>query len=122
VAGIAGLGTDHDSSYGPNLIKSMYQADILTLNVFSFYLTYSTSAYLDLGFIDNTAMKDPSNLIMHDTGDSYFWSGTITAIRFGDADADAWQLDPLEGITDSGTSCILTPSKYFEWILEQMEA
>jgi hypothetical protein len=43
----------------------MKTSGIITDSVFSFYLEgMTTTSYLDIGIIDNTAMKDSSNLYM----------------------------------------------------------
>jgi len=82
---ISGLATDSDNSYGPNLIKQLRNASIITDAVFSFYLSKSgSSSYLDVGYVDPDAMLDSSNLIMIDIlENNYWWAQKVTAIRFG---------------------------------------
>lgn len=111
IAAISGLATDSLGN-GPNLIKSMKTSGIITNSVFSFYLEgMTTTSYLDIGIIDNTAMKDSSNLYMIPIlTNNYWWAANVEGIRFGATDADAWGLDATMAILDSGTSCLSIPN------------
>lgn len=51
---------------------------------------------------------------------NYWWAQTITAMRFGDDDKDMYELHGEEAFTDSGTSCIIVPSRYFEWFYDRL--
>jgi hypothetical protein len=111
IAAISGLATDSLGNK-PNLIKSMKTSGIITNSVFSFYLEgMTTTSYLDIGIIDNTAMKDSSNLYMIPIlTNNYKWAANVEGIRFVTTDADAWGLDSTVAILDSGTSCLSIPS------------
>lgn len=119
---IAGLTTDSDNRKGPNLIKSMRDNGAITDAVFAFYLESTEgSSYLDIGSIDESAMRDPENLFMIDIlYQNYWWAQTIVGIRFGDEEADSYGLHGEKAITDSGTSCIIVPDRYYDWILERL--
>ena len=52
IAGIAGLSTDAESKWGPNLIKTLQKSGILSDSLFSFYLSSTSgNSFLDLGAI-----------------------------------------------------------------------
>lgn len=52
IAGIAGLSTDADSKWGPNLIKTLKESGVLSDSLFSFYLSSTSGdSFLDLGAI-----------------------------------------------------------------------
>jgi len=77
-----------------------------------------TTSYLDIGIIDNTAMKESTNLYMIPIlTNNYWWAANVEGIRFGTGDADAWGLDATMGILDSGTSCLSIPNRYYDWVL-----
>ena len=121
VAAISGLATDSLGN-GPNLIKSMKSSGVISNSYFCFYLEgMSTTSYLDIGIIDNTAMKDSKNLNMIPIlSNNYWWSANVEGIRFGTSESDAWGLDATMGILDSGTSCLSVPNKYYDWLLTQL--
>lgn len=118
--GIAGLATDSDSSWGPNLIKSLRDDGVIDDAIFCFYLASSSDlSYIDIGYIRDDGMLDPANLVMLDIlEDNYWWAQSITAIRFGDD--DMYELHGDEGFTDSGSSCIIVPSRYFTWLYDRL--
>jgi hypothetical protein len=120
--GIAGMNTDSDGT-GPSLIKSMKSSGVITKAAFCFYLTSPTStSYLDIGIIDNTAMKDYTNLIMQNIiPGNYWWSNYVEGIQFGTSTSDSWGLDSTIGITDSGSSCLNVPPKYYDWVLARLQ-
>jgi len=64
-------------------------------------------------------MLDSDNLFMIDADpSSYWWTAQINGVKFGDDAADAWGLDEIDAFTDSGTSCIIVPNKYYDWFLD----
>lgn len=118
--GIAGLATDSDDKWGPNLIKSFKNAGIIDNAYFCFFLMSSgTDSYIDVGYIRDDAMRDPTNLQMISIlSGNYWWAQKVTAIRFGDE--DIYEVHGEEAFTDSGTSCIIVPSRYFEWLYDRL--
>lgn len=62
-------------------------------------------------------MADPTNLYMMDIVDkSTHWALDITGIGFGDMEQNAYRIKG-EALLDTGTSCIVVPSKYYLWFL-----
>lgn len=122
VTAISGLATDSDENRGPNLVKRMRDAGVITDAVFAFYFELKANqSYLDIGYIDNSAMLDPTNLFMIDIiTDNYWWAQSITGVRFGDSEEDAYGLHGEVAFTDSGTSCISVPDRYFIWLLDRL--
>jgi hypothetical protein len=55
-------------------------------------------------------MYDSSNLKMMEvvTSDNK-WTQSVTGVRFGLSDLNAWGLDTLTGVFASGTTCITVP-------------
>jgi hypothetical protein len=116
------LATDSAAPAGPNLIKAFRNEGVIDAATFSFYLVDTDNAsYIDIGYVRDDAMKDPTNLIMIDIlTDNYWWAQSVTAIRFGEDDANMFELHGEEGFTDSGTSCLIVPSRYYEWFYDRM--
>jgi len=121
VAGIAGLATDADDKWGPNLVKSLRNNGVLSDAVFGFYLSrIPTVSFLDLGAIINSHMADSTNLYMMDIVDeSTHWALDITGIGFGDMDQNAYRIKG-EALLDTGTTCIVVPPKYYLWFMEKL--
>ena len=80
----------------------------------------SDLSYIDIGYFRSDGMRDPTDLKMIDIlPNNYWWAQTVTAIKFNE---DAiYELGGHEaGFTDSGTSCLIVPNQYFEWLYERL--
>ena len=64
---------------------------------------------------------DPDNLFMIDIlWRNYWWAQKIEGIRFGDSEEDSYGLHGDQAFTDSGTSCLIIPDRYFDWVLDRL--
>lgn len=63
-------------------------------------------------------MYDSSNLFLMKviTSDNK-WTQSVTGVRFGSDDTNAWGLDTMTGVFASGSTCITVPDKYYLWML-----
>ena len=75
---------------------------------------------MDLGAIVSSHMADPTNLYMMDIVDkSSHWTLDITGIGFGDMEENAYRIKG-KALLDTGTSCIVVPSKYYLWFMKKL--
>ena len=83
----------------------------------------SDSSFIDIGYLNWDAMMDVSQLVWFPVmNDSYFWQNQITGILFQTSPNtnSSFALQALPAKTDSGTSCVYVPKKYFTSILENI--
>lgn len=65
-------------------------------------------------------MRDPDELVTFNIqAQDYWWSEYVYGIRFGEENDQAYYTDEDLGFTDSGTSCLIAPEKYYDWIVDQ---
>ena len=83
-------------------------------------------SYVDVGFIRNSSMKNPKDLIWLDLPkNSFFWMNTVTGVWVPSAESkfpkkDGFALKPLPGITDTGTSCSYIPPQYYQIVMTML--
>ncbi len=50
------------------------------------------------------------------------WTQSVTGVRFGPDDSNAWGLDTLTGVFATGTTCITVPDQYYSWMISILNA
>lgn len=77
---------------------------------------------LDIGFFDEAKMSDPADLLLFDiVSEDFWWTTYVEGIRFGDSVEQAYSVTKMKAFTDSGTSCLIVPNDYFNWIIDNLE-
>lgn len=106
---------------GPLYFEYLRDEGKIDLALFCFFMVgYKEQSYIDVGFIDETAMKDPEKLVYIDIPtytEILFWFSRSTAIRFGETTEDGWGNptaytwdEYIPVIFDTGTSLTLIPN------------
>ena len=49
------------------------------------------------------------------------WSNRVSGLKWSHS-SELYKLEQTKAFTDTGTSCIIGPQDYIEWILETLEA
>lgn len=118
------MGTDADKT-GPDLIGTFYRAGILSQNIFSFALrSTSQTSYLDMGQVDESKMANPADLVNIPvvTEKNNWWTSYLSGVRFGESQENAFGfLVDQKAFTDSGTSCTLIPTDFYDLFFEELE-
>lgn len=110
----------------PLFIKELYNADKINSPVFAFYLANtSEKSYLDIGYIDQSAMKNPLGVKWIDVIDNDFWWTTyITGIKFkshkGTSLPFSEKFNTEKVMTDTGTSCSYFPTRHYRDIISAL--
>ena len=97
------------------LIPSLYKQGVISKNQFSWVLeTDAHSSYLDFGPADESSMSNPKDIawldILDDDYYGYFWTNYMKGFSLSNT-AEIWNFNATPAITDSGSSCIIGPSK-----------
>jgi hypothetical protein len=95
------------------LVPTLYKQGVISKNMFSWALeTTEHASYLDLGPADESAMKNPSDVVwlpvLENKYWGYFWAEYMTAFTLGNS-SEVWTFSPTPAITDSGSSCLVGP-------------
>jgi len=109
------------------LIEEMYKSEIISDPVFGFYLTgVDGQSYLDIGRLQDSAMRDKDELVWLDVVDNdFWWTNYLTGVKFTSADGfeeTSYSLESAKALTDSGTSCVYMPANYYDEILKEIKA
>ena len=102
------------------------QSGALTESTFSWYLTGTDSvSYIDFGAPDPSIVGDGSGVVWLDLDpESPWWTNTVYGLRWGpDSDGafeEEIEYDAISGITDTGSSCIIGPSRYVDDIYNRI--
>lgn len=127
IDGIAGMSTGLGPySEGPILIQELYKDGKIEAPIFGWYLAgMDDQSYLDIGSIQNDAMRDPSELVWLDViDDDFWWTNLITGVKFETADGKSeteYSVEMGYALTDTGTSCVYVPEKYFPAFIEEIQ-
>jgi hypothetical protein len=122
ISGIVGMSTGLYGNSAPLLIEELFYDGKISEPVFGFYLgSTHEESFLDIGFISESAMRDPSELVwLPVVNNDFWWTNFITGISF----TTPQQTKPLSvslprtlAMTDTGTSCTYFPSLYFKEII-----
>ena len=84
IDGIAGMSTGlSDWSEGPRFIEELYSAGKINEPVFAFYLAGTEEqSYLDVGVIQESAMRNPDEMVWIDVeNESFWWEASISGIK-----------------------------------------
>jgi len=71
------------------------------------------SSYIDFGAVDSSVVTDTDETLWLDiTSENYWWSQKVTGFRWGSewSDDTEYAIPEEDGITDTGSSCIIGPS------------
>ena len=114
--GIIGLWSGNKSAAVQEemIMNKMFTDSTIDEKVFSFYLTdLDNSSYIDFGTPNTAVMSDEADIIYIDIEDEdYWWSAKVQGLRWGSQMNDDTEYSIVEanGLTDTGTSCIIGPS------------
>jgi hypothetical protein len=104
-------------SMGPNDPPSKFTEGILHRRVFSFFVT-DGAAELQLGGHDPNSIAGP--LVKLETFGAHFYAVKVRGMKYGDE--DILHFSPgaqyIQGVVDSGTSCLVIPDSDMEGILD----
>ena len=91
--------------------------------MFSFYLTgHEEESYIDFGPYDEQKITSIEDLVWLDVNPGEkLWSNSVTGLRWSHKSTELYKFERTRAFTDTGTSCILGPQDYIEWILETLE-
>lgn len=126
IDGIAGMSTGlSEWSEGPRFIEELYNANKINAPVFGFYLAGpDEQSYLDVGVIQKSAMRDPTEMVWIDVeNESFWWEASITGIKIqSQTDPDAGVAYSIKSgstaLTDTGSSCTYIPPQYYSTFAE----
>ena len=108
-------------------VPYLFENGVISENVFSFYLTSSSgTSYMDFGTPNSSVMKyhtdDEEGIVWLDIVDSDpWWTSYITGFYWGGVENPTlYKIDQARAIADTGTSCIMGPSLYLDWIMSHL--
>lgn len=123
-------------------IKKLKEANIIENEIFS--LAYrgtadSDPSYIDIGFYDEAAMNDPSNLVWisnnnYGSYNQYYWNNDFTGFRLRPQNTDHSSTPDLTGalsystghtgigILSTGLSCLVMPSDIIDFVYQKQMA
>lgn len=82
------------------------------------------SNYLDFGSYSTTGMRDEAELVWIATAEDFFWTATITGIKFGSGSGltDAYTIDADKGLAmvDTGSTCTYIPRSHYSKIVRKI--
>lgn len=121
--GILGMWSGNRNGYSDAemLQPGLFDDNVITQNVFSFYLTglFGTS-YIDFGAIDTSLVTDTNDILWMDILDNdYWWTQKVTGFRWDGEDIE-YEIYEMNGITDTGSSCIIGPSAYINLVQDSI--
>ena len=133
LAGVLGMWSGNSPSLDQEemFMNKMVETSLIDKNIFSFYLTgVDGDSYIDFGEPNPAAMSDPADLVYMDViDDTPFWTEYVTGIRFetgvdsnGDLTYESYSIPASKSETDSGSSCIIGPTKYINTIRDKIVA
>ena len=112
VDGLVGLWSGNKAAYDKTemFMYTMIETSTITNNIFSFFLTgLDGDSYIDFGTPNPAAMSDPSAILYIPIEDeNYWWTSKISGIRW-QGSTEEYALEEIDGVTDTGTSCIIGP-------------
>jgi len=111
-------------------MNKMVETSLIEDNIFSFYLTgLDGDSYIDYGKANPAAMSDPSQLVYMDViDDTPWWTEYVTGLRIhtgvdeetSETIYESYSLPKVEGVTDTGSSCLIGPTKYMNTIRDKI--
>jgi hypothetical protein len=111
------LSSGKSDATGSLLIKYLYNAGLISNPVFGFYLGGTDeNSYLDIGSIQNSSMRDESELVWFKTvKNDFWWTSYATGISFKNLTGQplSFKIDKSLAMTDTGTSCSYFPTKVY---------
>lgn len=126
ISGIVGMNTGLYPNSAPLLVKELYSDNKVDEPVFGFYLGGTDeNSFLDIGFINYNAMRDPDELVWIDVipGD-FWWTTYLSGIKFSKPDGSilplSFSIDNEKVMTDTGTSCSYFPSAHYNDIISKL--
>lgn len=110
----------------PLFVKELYNSEKITAPVFAFYLSgVHETSYLDIGYIDQSAMKNSLAVNWIDVIENdFWWTSKISSVKF-----TSYQGNPLpfkekfsneKVMTDTGTSCTYFPTRHYRGIISAL--
>ena len=104
----------------PHLFSS--QNEVIDDNMFSFYLTgHADDSYIDFGKYDKHAITNENDIVWLEVLDNdRWWTNYITGFKWGYSNPMLYSFEQTKAFTDTGTSCIIGPKDYVDWILSTL--
>ena len=102
----------------------LYQSGAISQKAFSFYMTgLDDTSYIDFGTPDSSITGDDGTdvLWLPVDDDSVWWQNTVYGMKWGSNEINNGEYISFEeksGITDTGSSCIVGPSQYVDYIYD----
>lgn len=92
--------------------------------LFAFYLDgLERESFLNIGNYSDDSVRNVDELVWLEIEDTAFWwSSNVTGIKLNNADGSfraVFEVEPLQGITSTGTNCVYLPTQYF-WSIINM--
>ena len=90
--------------------------------MFSFYLTgHEEESYVDFGDYDRNVMKNEEEIVWLDVIDNdRWWTNFITGFKWDLPEPVLYNFEKTKAFTDTGTSCIIGPKDYVNWITQTL--
>ena len=88
--------------------------------MFSFYLTgHEDDSYIDFGAYNKHAITDEDDIVwLNVKNNDRWWTNYITGFKWSFPNPVLYKLEKTKAFTDTGTSCIIGPQDYVDWILK----
>ena len=119
IHGIVGMSTGLTDDSGPLLVENLYEGKVISEPVFGWYLTgLANESYLDIGILSEESIREGEQLVwlpvLGDYNMRYWWTNVITGVKINEK---AYSLPSAYAMTDTGTSCIYTPTSVFSRLI-----
>lgn len=91
--------------------------------MFSFYLTgREDDSYIDFGMYDKNVMVSEKDIVWLDVlKNDRWWTNYITGFKWSlYSNPILYSFDQTKAFTDTGTSCLIGPKDYVDWILDTL--
>jgi hypothetical protein len=132
-----------ETNAADDLVTTLASDGTIPANTFAFGLrgyTDDDASFIDIGFYNDDAMNDPTDLIWTDVVTDYYfsdywWANYMTGVRFRDqesgsityadsvANADEYSTVTTDilSIVDSGSSCLVLSSSVYDFVLSTLK-
>lgn len=113
------MSTGLTNEKGPLLVENLYQGKVISEPVFGWYLTgLANESYMDIGILSEDSIREGEQLVwlpvIQHPYMKYWWTNVVTGVKINE---EAYSLPPAYAMTDTGTSCIYTPTSVFSRLI-----
>ena len=125
---VMGMQSGADGNTDRLYVPYLFEQGLISEPTFSFYLTdLAETSYIDFGTPNTSVVKqrdengDAEIVWLDIEDDDPWWTSELGGFYWGSiADPTLYAFDVKKAHTDSGTSCIVGPSLYVDWIIEHL--